>query len=216
MRKGNLFYRTILFLARAFLTIVYKHRVYGRENFSPGGAIIASNHASFLDPPIAAISSPEEVHFLARESLFKSKLFGALIRALNSHPVKGDGTDVAVFKLIATLLKEGKKVILFPEGTRESSDKLEEIKPGMALLISRTGTFVQPLYIHGTFNVWNRFQKYPKLSGKTASIFGKPIRYEPFAHLDKREAQEAFSREVARSLTALRAWYEAGAQGTPP
>ena len=216
MQKGNLFYRTILFLARAFLTIVYNHRVYGRENFAAGGAIIASNHASFLDPPIAAISSPEEVHFLARESLFKSRLFGALIRALNSHPVRGDGTDLSVFKLITTLLKEGKKVILFPEGTRESADQLEEIKSGMSVLIARTNTFVQPLYIHGTFHVWNRFRKYPKLSGKTASVFGKPIRWETFAHMEKREGQEAFSLAVAKSLTELRHWYEAGAKGTPP
>lgn len=214
--KGNLLYRSILSLAKLFFKLLYRHKVYGLENFGHGGAIIAANHASFFDPPIGAISSPEEVHFLARESLFKTPGFGALIRALNSHPVRGDAGDVGVFKLICSLLSEGKKVLLFPEGTREQSDKLEEIKPGMALLISRTGAFVQPLYIHGTFNIWSRFRKFPKLWGKTASVFGSPIRYDSFSHLPKREAHEAFSQELARSLNALRAWYEAGAQGSPP
>ncbi|MBI2743841.1 MAG: 1-acyl-sn-glycerol-3-phosphate acyltransferase [Chlamydiales bacterium] len=214
--KGNLLYRSILSLAKLFFKLTYKHQVFGLEHFTHGGAIIAANHASFFDPPIGAISSPEEVHFLARESLFKFPLFGTLIRALNSHPVRGDAGDVAVFKTICSLLNEGKKVLLFPEGTREQSDKLEEIKPGMALLISRTGAFVQPLYIHGTFDIWSRYRKYPKLSGKTASVFGSPIRYESFAHLPKREANEAFSKELERSLNALRAWYEAGAHGSPP
>lgn len=202
--------------ARGFFRLFYRHKVYGREHFVPGGAIIAANHASFFDPPIAAISSPEEVHFLARESLFKIPIFGSIIRALNSHPVRGDAGDIAVFKLLTTLLKEGKKVILFPEGTRESKDELEEIKPGLSLLITRAGAFVQPLYIHGTFQIWNRFRKFPKLCGRTASVFGSPIRYETFSHLEKRAAQEALSQAVALALTQLRTWYEAGAHGSPP
>ncbi len=214
--KGNLLYRTILTLAKLFFKFFYRHKVYGLEHFSLGGAIIAANHASFFDPPIGAISSPQEVHFLARESLFKFKPFGALIRALNSHPVRGDAGDVAVFKLITQLLKEGKKVLLFPEGRRETSDQLEEIKPGISLLITRTGAFIQPLYIHGTFQIWNRFRKFPKLWGKTVGVFGSPIRYETFAHLEKREAHEALAKQIASSLSQLRKWYEAGAQGTPP
>jgi cytidylate kinase len=214
--KGNLLYRTILNLAKGFFKLLYRHRVYGQEHFLPGGAIIAANHASFFDPPIAAISSLEEVHFLAKESLFKIPLFGSLIRALNSHPVRGDAGDVAVFKQICALLKDGKKVILFPEGTRVEKDALEEIKPGVALLISRTGAFIQPLYIHGTYQVWNRFHKLPKLFGKTASVFGSPIFYESFAHLERREAQEAISQKLTETFTALRAWYETGAKGSPP
>ncbi len=214
--KGNLFYRTVLACARGFFKLFYRHKVYGQEHFAPGGAIIAANHASFFDPPIAAISSPQEVHFLARETLFKIPIFGSIIRALNSHPVRGDAGDIAVFKTLTSLLKEGKKVILFPEGTRESSDALEEIKPGLSLLITRANAFVQPLYIHGTFQIWNRFRKFPKFSGRTASVFGSPIRYESFAHLEKRAAQEALSQAVASALTQLRSWYEAGAQGTPP
>lgn len=215
-RKGNLLYRSIILLTKMFFKLFYRHRVYGLEHFMQGGAIIAANHCSFFDPPMGAISSPEEVHFLARESLFKIPLFGGLIRALNSHPVRGDAGDVAVFKTVCELLNQGKKVLLFPEGTRASADQLGEIKPGIGLFISRTRAFIQPLYIHGTFHIWNRFHKFPRLSGRTASVFGSPIRWESFSHLSKREAHDALCQQLVYSLAALREWYESGAHGTPP
>src|SRR4029077_3846224 len=119
-----------------FFKLVYRHKVYGREHFYKGAAIIASNHSSYYDPPILAISWPEEVHFLAREGLFKNPLFGGLIRKLNSHPVSGDASDIKVFKLICSLLAEGKKIILFPEGKRGDTDALDTLKPGIAMLVA--------------------------------------------------------------------------------
>lgn len=209
-------YRFVLFLAWSFCRLFYRHRAYGHEHFFEGGALIASNHTSFLDPILLSISWPEEVHFLARESLFKAGGFGAFIRALNAHPVSGGASDVAVFRAISTLLKEGKKVILFPEGTRSKENKLGPIKPGISMLISRSNAAILPTYIHGSYEVWNRKMKLPKLWGKTACIFGTPIYYSDFAHLDKREAQEAIAAKLSLSIDQLRAWYEGGAKGIPP
>ncbi|MBI3236946.1 MAG: 1-acyl-sn-glycerol-3-phosphate acyltransferase [Chlamydiales bacterium] len=109
----SILYRVILFLTWCFFKIFYRHRVYGMEHFYEEAAILAANHVSFYDPPILAISWPQEVHFLAREGLFKNPLFGGLIRKLNAHPVSGDAGDVAVFKTVCQLLNEGKKIILF-------------------------------------------------------------------------------------------------------
>jgi 1-acyl-sn-glycerol-3-phosphate acyltransferase len=214
--KGGWFYRFILTLAKCYYAIFYRHKVYGLEHFCTGGAIIACNHVSYLDPPAVAISSPQEVHFLAKDYLFKVPLFGGLIRALNSHPVSGSAGDIAVMRLIVQLLSEGKKVILFPEGTRGEKDELTELKPGIALLIARSKTAVIPTYIDGTFAIWSRWRRFPKLCGKTRVVFGSPIRWEEFAHLDKREAHEQFSRRLTHALNALREWYKAGAHGTPP
>lgn len=212
----NFLYRSVLFITWVFFKLFYRMRVYGLEHFPEGGAVIAANHTSFLDPPLVAISSPEEVHFLARETLFKTPGFGAFIRALNAHPVSGDASDVAVFRTICDLLKEGKKVILFPEGTRSYDDTLGVIKPGIGLLISRTNSAIIPAYIHGTFNIWNRSRKLPKLWGKTACVFGTPIRYSNFAHLDKRDAQAAIANQLTTQLTALRTWYTTTPRTTPP
>ena len=209
-------YRMVLCLAWCFFKIFYRHKVYGLEHYYSKAAIISSNHTSNYDPPILAISWPEEVHFLAREGLFKNPLFGWLIHKLNARPVSGDAGDVVVFKLICSLLNEGKKIILFPEGTRGVKEELGELKPGVAMLVSRTKTAVVPAYIHGTLSIWSREHKFPKLWGKTACVFGTPILWEQFAHLGKREAQEALTAKLAESINALRSWYEKGAQGVPP
>lgn len=209
-------YRFVLFFSWSFLKVFYRHRVYGLEHYYSGAAIIASNHTSYLDPPILSTSWPDEVHFLARETLFKNPLFGGLITRLNSHPVSGDAGDIVVFKTIVKLLSEGKKVILFPEGMRSYDGELGEIKPGVAMLVSRTKSAVVPAYIHGAFNAWPRTQKLPKLWGKTACIFGSPILWAQFEHLDKREGQAALTEKLADAINSLRRWYESGAKGSPP
>jgi len=212
----SLLYPIVLNITRFFFKCFYRHRVYGKEHFAPGGALLAGNHTSFLDPPIVAISSLEEVHFLARESLFKNSLFGAFIRKLNSHPVSGDATDIAVFRTITQLLKEGKKVVLFPEGTRSLDNRLGDIKPGIGLLVARANAFIIPLYIHGAYEVWSRKQTFPKPWGKTACVFGSPIYYKDFSHLEKKEANAAIAQKLFDSISALRKWYEEGAKGVPP
>lgn len=215
--KGmNFLYRFVLSLAWCYCKICYRNRVFGHEHFFKGGAIIASNHTSFLDPILLSISWPEEVQFLARESLFKIPGFGAFIRALNAHPVSGDTSDVAVFRIIVGLIKKGKKVILFPEGTRSQDNQLGIIKPGIGLLLSRTNAAIIPAYIHGSYNIWNRSRKLPKLWGKTACVFGSPIQYSTFAHLEKKEAQNAIADALSNAILSLRSWYEAGAKGNPP
>jgi 1-acyl-sn-glycerol-3-phosphate acyltransferase len=212
----KLFYQFVLSIAKFYFKCFFHHRVYGREHLYRGGGILAGNHTSFFDPPIVAISCPEEVHFLAKEPLFRHFIFGRIIRALNSHPVSGDASDISVFKLISSLLLEGKKVVLFPEGTRSLTGELGEIKPGIGLLIMRTKTAIIPIYIDGAFEAWGRDRRFPKLFGKTACVFGTPIRAEEFASLEKRQAQVAIAERLTQAIRDLKSWYRKGAVGTPP
>lgn len=214
-RSMGFLYRFILFLAWSMFKLLYRHKVYGLEHCIRGPGIITPNHASFLDPPLVAISWPEEVHFLARDYLFKPKLFGPFIRALNAHPVSGDVGDVSVFKTIIDLLKEGKQLILFPEGER-TDGQLAAIKPGIGMLVMRSKAAIIPTYIDGTSKIWGRKQKFPKLLGKTVCVFGSPILAESFAHLEKREAYDQIAQTLSKSILALKQWYESGAKGSPP
>ncbi|MDQ5956326.1 MAG: lysophospholipid acyltransferase family protein [Candidatus Rhabdochlamydia sp.] len=209
-------YRIVVFFTWVFFKFLYRHKVYGLNHVYKEAAIIAANHTSFYDPPILAISWPQEVHFLAKESLFKYALFGSLIRKLNSHPVQGDTSNIRAFKAIQELLASGKKVSLFPEGTRAYEDRLGELKSGVAFLVLRSQTAVIPAYIHGTFSIWNRERKLPKLWGKTACVFGSPISYEEFQGLDRKQAQKTLTERLAESIQNLRTWYEEGAKGEPP
>jgi len=218
LRSANMrfIYRFTLFVFWCLFKIFYRYKVYGLEHYVKRAAIIAPNHNSYLDPPITAISWPEEVHFLAKEELFKPFLFGRFIKHLNSHPVKGDVSDVSVFKTIIQLLKEGKQLILFPEGGRMDGE-ISEIKPGIGMLVMRAKAAIVPTYLHGTYENWGKEQKLPKFFGKKcACVFGTPILWESFAHLEKRKAQEEIAKILSNSLHALKEWYDSGAKGIPP
>lgn len=214
--KGNLLYRFTIFLMKGFFKLFYHHQVYGQEHFYEGGALLTSNHTSFYDPPILAISWPEEVHFLARETLFKVPLLGRLISALNSHPVKGTAKDIATFRTIYTLLKEEKKVLLFPEGRRSDDNQLAPFKPGISFLMLRTHKAIIPAYLYGPYEIWNRKRKFPKLWGRTYCIFGTPLLYTDFAHLEKGEAEKAIAEQLHAKILSLKTWFEEGAKGSPP
>ncbi len=208
--SNNILYKTVLFSVFWFFRIVYRHKIYGRSRFPKGAAILAANHVSFYDPPLLSISTPYEVHFLARKTLFDIPLFGRLIRKLNAHPVSGKAQDVMVFKTILRLMKEGKKVIIFPEGKRSANGEMQPMKPGISLLISRTNAAVVPAYLHGTYTLWPSKKNLPKLWGKTACIFGNPL------YFSSDTSQEEISSQIEESILALKAWYEKGAVGPLP
>ena len=214
--KGNLLYRFVICSVKCFFKLFYRHKVYGREHFYEKGALITSNHTSFYDPPLLAISWPEEVHFLARETLFNIPIFGRFITAVNSHPVKGTAKDIGTFRTICQLLNEDKKVLLFPEGHRTHVNELAPFKPGISFLMLRTHKAIIPSYLHGPYDIWNRKRKFPKLWGRTYCIFGSPLLYEEFSNMGKKEAEAAIVNRLHTKILTLKTWFEEGAQGSPP
>lgn len=213
--RMRIFYRMSRFAFWIYFKMFHRLKVYGQGHTSKGGGILASNHASYYDPPLIAAACPEEIHFLARKTLFRS-LFGVLISCLNAHPISSDVSSLSVIKHTCELLKQGKKVVIFPEGARTETGNLSEIKSGVALLAFRSDCHVIPTYIHGSFTVWNKFAKFPKLWGKLAVIFGSPIELDMFEALPKKERQDALTAELIHRLGGLREWYAGGASGSPP
>lgn len=209
-------YWLVYWSARLFFKIFFRLKIYGLEHFRKGSAILASNHCSFYDPPVLSISCPEEVHFLAKASLFQIPLLGKLIRVLNSHPVTRGASDAQTFRMMVSLLEEGKKLILFPEGQRSLDGTIQPIERGLAFLAQKAKCGIIPAYLKGTFEAWQRSQKMPKLFGKMACVFGSPIEWEEFENLDKKAAQEAITQRIDRAIRDLKEWLDSGAQGTPP
>lgn len=201
---------------KGYFYLFHRHRVYGLEHYIEGGAIIAPNHASFLDPPIIALSWPEEVAFLARKTLFDKFLLGSLISFLNAYPVTGTQQDLGSIRLICQLLKENQKVVIFPEGVRSADGKMNEVKSGIGMLALRCQCSIIPAYIAGSYAIWNRHSLFPKIWGKTACVFGSPISAAQFVNLDKKAAQEGIAICVKEAIISLKAWYENGATGIPP
>lgn len=191
-------YRVVIFSTWCFFKIFYRLKVQGRENFVDGGAIIAANHVSFFDPPVVAISCPEEIQFLARTSLFKG-LFGRFIKRLNSHPVDPKH-NLNVMRTISNLVKDGKKVLIFPEGARSADGKLQPLQTGASFLMMRTKAPIIPIRIEGMHRLWPRNRKWPKLFGKLHVSIGKPIYFEEFAALKKKEAQSVIGLRVYEGI----------------
>src|SRR5246127_4515964 len=88
--------------------VAFQYQAFGRENIiEEGPAIMAANHQSYLDPPLVGITCKNELYFLARKTLFEKKLLGPLISRVNALPVDLSRGDLAAFRAVMNLLKEG-------------------------------------------------------------------------------------------------------------
>lgn len=145
---------------------VYRFEVIGRENFpKDGGVLLCSNHIDNLDPPVVGINAPRPVHFMAKAELFNAPILGKLLPGLNAFPVKrGMGDREALRKGLA-LLKEGKVLGLFPEGTRSKTGELGKGLAGAGFFALRSDAYVMPCAIIGPY----------KAFAKLKVVYGKPI-----------------------------------------
>ena len=189
------------FLQGAF-SLLYKHTaIMPAEGIYPHAALIAANHTSFLDPPLIAASLQEEVFFLANNYLFTNPFFRTLITSLNAHPVSKNASDIATLRTICALLKDGKKVVIFPEGTRSHDNTIAPFKRGLGLLAEKAHCPIIPTYIHGASDAWPRGQRLPRLFGaKTACHFGSPI----FLSQEGRQGQELLAKQTYEAILELR------------
>jgi 1-acyl-sn-glycerol-3-phosphate acyltransferase len=201
----TLIYRIATGLLRGFFRLCYHLSVEGIEDPYRGKAIIAPNHASFLDPPLISATWPEEVHFLARSTLFQPSSARIILSRLNAHPVDGSAQDVQSFRLICRLLKEDQKVVIFPEGERSITGKLQKIKPGIAMLAIRMQCPIIPVYIQGTFEAWPKQSRWPKFGSPILCVYGKPI-FPPSAleNANKKEMQEQLTQQVQNQMEEMR------------
>ena len=139
-----------------------------------------------------------------------------MISHLNAHPISGRSSDKATFRQILELLKQGKKVLVFPEGVRAFSEEIGEIMPGIGLFSYLTKSAIIPVYVQGTYSIWNRSRKLPKLFGKVICVFGSPILPYAFSGMQKKEAIKEVSERLFLSLKELQDWAAKGCMGNPP
>ncbi|MEO0081376.1 MAG: lysophospholipid acyltransferase family protein [candidate division WOR-3 bacterium] len=135
--------------------LLFRLRVFGREVLGPGPQILASNHLSNVDPLIVGWAAARELHFLAKEELFRaSRLFDWLIRAWNAWPVRRGVPDPAAIRHCTEVLQRGQTLVLFPEGTRSRTGEMAEFKPGVGMLAINAMVPVVPTRISGLDQSW--------------------------------------------------------------
>jgi len=126
--------------------LFYNFKIEGKENIpEKEGVIIACNHRSYADPVLVTIPMKNHVTYMAKEELFKNKLFGAFIRFLGAFPVKRGAGDMKVIDDCVDILASGRNVVIFPEGTRSKENKVGRGKTGVALIAAKSGADVLPM-----------------------------------------------------------------------
>jgi len=124
-------------------------KIEGRENLlKRGPCIITPNHVTFWDPPFVGFAVKRECYFLAKIDLFLTNpLFAWLIRTFNAIPLRKGAGAVSAYENAERFLKEGRVIVIFPEGTRSKTGKLLPFKKGAASLACKTKVPVYPVYI---------------------------------------------------------------------
>src|SRR6266516_2930703 len=174
----KLIYRLAWRLSRVVFAVYFRWRVYHPERVPLcGPVILAANHASFVDPPLVGSGLKREINYLARESLFRSPVVGAILRAVNSVPVDRDGGGAAGLKAILGRLLAGGGIILFPEGTRTRDGRLQPARSGIGLAVIKSDAPVVPVRVFGTFEAYGRHLKFPR-PHPIAVKYGQPIIFE--------------------------------------
>jgi 1-acyl-sn-glycerol-3-phosphate acyltransferase len=163
---------------RCLFATYFRWRVYdpARVPFH-GPVILASNHASFLDPPLVGSGLKRDINYLARKSLFRMPVLGWVLRAVNAVPVDRDGGGAAGLKAIMDRLHDGGAVILFPEGTRTRDGKFQPARSGIGLTVIRSDAPVVPVRVFGTYEAWGRHLRFPR-PRRVAVKYGRPMHFE--------------------------------------
>ena len=202
-----MWYFALQVVSRIMFPVLFRLRVFGRSNVPVSGPVLlASNHQSFLDPPLIGIAVDRPVHYMARKSLFAvSVLFTRLIRSLNAFPVERGGGDVSGVRAAMRRLRAGAAVLVFPEATRTTTGEIGELKDGLFRVAARTGAAVVPTVIDGAFEAWPRWKRVGS-PGVVWVAFGEPLRPEEFGGNAGAMAGEALRRlrEMQKGLREKR------------
>ena len=153
----NFYYWLGYHFSRLAGRLFFRFRVVHRERMIQSGPVIlAMNHQSYLDPPLAGITCDRAIYFLTRRTLLDVPLLGWLLAKLNVIPVNQEGVDRSAIKALIRVLKAGNGVLLFPEGSRTLDGKLQPAEPGLGLVIAKTLAPVVPMRIFGAHEAMPR------------------------------------------------------------
>ena len=170
-----MFYRICQFLLYCIFKVWNRFEIHGSERFpsEPNGFILAANHVSYLDPPVLGGRVRRRLGFMAKERLFKIPVLGRMIVWLGALPIAGD-SEFKSMRTVIRALKDGRAVVIFPEGTRSAGEEFLKPQPGVAFLAHAAGVPIVPCYIEGTAKAWPRGRK-AFLPVKIKVFVGDPI-----------------------------------------
>ncbi|MFQ6066460.1 MAG: lysophospholipid acyltransferase family protein [bacterium] len=204
MKETPLWYHLLRELAIIIFKSLFDIKIQGKENIPlKGGAIVASNHLSYLDPIVIGLLVPRKINFMAKRELFENFLFGCFISKLGAFPVRRERLDRKTYQRASGLLKRGKILVLFPEGTRSRGGDLGPLREGTARIAVRTKVPLIPVVIRGTDKALPRGKKMIRLA-KIKVRIGKPLESDPlYEGRDIKKGVQILHQRLEKSMKNL-------------
>ncbi len=201
MKSG--FYAVLHFLLGWLARLVFRMRVYGRKNEpkrEEGPYLVCANHQTVLDAVFICVAMRrQQPHFMGKAELFRVPVLGWLVRKLGAYPVTRSGNDVGAVKHTIKLLKSGRSVAMFPQGTRcpERDPRDCRVKAGAGLIAAHTGVQILPVFIGMKNQKWKFFRR-------VRLVVGEPIPFERFGYDENAHGEYArISAEIFEEICRL-------------
>ena len=173
---------------------LWRFRSQGAEHVPMSGPlIVACNHASYMDPLVLGVGCPRPLAYMAKLELFSLPILGPLIKRLNAYPVDRFQNPLAGIKRSVEMLRQGKAIGIFPQGTRVRTGE-GDVREGVALLASLGKAPVVPARISGSDRALRLHQ--------IKVAFGAPLRL-PDDRKASREDLANFTADIMRAIREL-------------
>lgn len=203
----SLHYSASRFLLGGFVGALSGWEVRGRDRVPrDGGLIVAPNHCSYWDPLLVGTAAMRELHFLAKEELFRPPVFGPMIRSFNAIPIRRGMADVGGLTRAMDVLRAKKALLVFPEGTRARDGELRDARPGVGMLAVATDARILPVYVDQS----HRPREWMLRRVRLRVTFGTPRTWQELAGPDvpgepSRALYQAIGDGVMRDIRELKA-----------
>jgi 1-acyl-sn-glycerol-3-phosphate acyltransferase len=163
---------------RAVFALYFRWRVFNPERVPiTGPVILASNHASYIDPPLVGAGVRRQINYLARDSIFRIPILAAILRSWDVVPVDRDGGTGRGLKEILTRLEQGGAIILCPEGTRSRHGELNPARSGIGLTVIKSNAPVVPARVFGTHDAYGPHRRLPR-PRRVMVKYGQPLLFQ--------------------------------------
>lgn len=193
---------------RSHFAIWHGLKVLGVENMpATGGAILACNHISHLDPPAVGAATPRRMRYVAKEELFRQFFLSWYLPSIGVIPIKRGGGGSEMLEMAAEAVRDGDLVTMFPEGTRSRTGYPGEPRTGVIVLAAMTEAPVVPARVSGTYDCMPPGSRLPR-PGPIQVAFGEPIRW-PSGELDTRNREQMLNEahKVMDTILSLPGWH---------
>ena len=186
--KGAFYQQILRFHLTAIIRIFFKVRFFGSKNIPKGPVIFAPNHQSLVDALFVFAKIPlkefKKTYCFAKEKHFKQLWRKYMARHNNIIIMRENEDIVDSIQRMASVLKKGRNILIFPEGTRSRDGKLGDFKQTFTLLACELNIPIVPVAIKGAFEAFPRGKKLPYPFKKIA------VNYLPAINPDGKSREE--------------------------